>query len=206
MIRSQERENRKDFHGYRWGTVIGGWEQRYANTLYVPQWREQRGAVVQWRARSLSLALSQRSSGKQQQHKPNPCNRVSASSTSVYSGVIQCPPPPAALSLVSNCPLCCILFDSVHQKRCSYFLHKRSDDYTQVDSLAWSSLLGKDCTWAQENLCLDSSLQHLQSAKVDRKQLGCIKRIGSDVASQPCSQLVPAANNCNRNIIRRPTL
>lgn len=176
MIRSQERENRKDFHGYRWGMVIGGWEQRYANTLYVPQWREQRGAVVQWRARSLSLALSQRSSGKQQQHKPNPCNRVSASSTSVYSGVIQCPPPPAALSLVSNCPPCCILYGSVHQKRCSYILHKRSDDYMQVDSLAWSSLLGKDCTWAQENLCLDSSLQHLQSAKVDRKQLGCIKK------------------------------
>lgn len=147
--------------------------------LVCPTAKRQRGAVVQWRARSLSLALSQRSSGKQQQHKPNPCNRVSASSTSVYSGVIQCPPPPAALSLVSNCPPCCILYGSVHQKRCSYILHKRSDDYMQVDSLAWSSLLGKavtDCTWAQENLCLDSSLQHLQSAKVDRKQLGCIKK------------------------------
>lgn len=140
--------------------------------LVCPTAKRQRGAVVQWRARSLSLALSQRSSGKQQQHKPNPCNRVSASSTSVYSGVIQCPPPPAALSLVSNCPPCCILYGSVHQKRCSYFLHKRSDDYTQVDSLAWSSLLGKDCTWAQETCvstarCSTYSLQKLIENSLD---------------------------------------
>lgn len=95
-------ENIKDYHGYRWSTVIGGAE--VCKHLVCPTVRRRRGAVVQWRARSLSLALSQRSSGKQQQHKPNPCNRVSVSSTSVYSRVIQCPPLPAALSLISNFP------------------------------------------------------------------------------------------------------
>ena len=153
MIRSQKRENRKRLP---WIQVeFGDWwlGAEVCKHLVCPTVKRQRGAVVQWRAWSLSLALSQRSSGKQQQHKPNPCNRVSASSTSVYSGVIQCPPLPSALSLVFNCPPSCVLFDSVFQKRFSYFLHKRSDDYMQVVSLAWSSLLGeavRNCTWAQE--------------------------------------------------------
>ncbi len=78
--------------------MIAEWEQRYLNTLYVPEYREEcRRDRSFWRAPS--LGLRQHSSGNQQQHKPNPCNRVSASSAGVYSKVIQCPFPPAASSI-----------------------------------------------------------------------------------------------------------
>lgn len=76
-----------EYSQYRGSEVMAGQDRRCMNILC------EIGAVIdrpEQPGPPSSLALSQHSSGKQQQHKPNPCNRVSAASTSVYLRVIQC--------------------------------------------------------------------------------------------------------------------